>query len=76
MIATEAELHSANRAVVLGQLIPPIRSYRIAWKWQRGNRVFGATTLWLCRGDRLTALRDFTAKRPDAISCRIVEEAL
>lgn len=76
VITTEAELHSANRAVVLGQLLKPVRSYRIAWKWQRGNHLFGATTFWLCRGDRDAALRDFANKNPNAISFRVVEEVV
>lgn len=75
MIAIEAEMHSANQAAMLGHLTR-IRSYRIAWKWQRGNHVFGATTLWLCRGDKDDALRDFARKNPDAISFRVVEEVV
>lgn len=53
-----------------------VKLYRIAWKWQRGNHIFGATTLWACVGDKDAALRDFADKNPTAISFRIVEEVV
>lgn len=73
MTSIEAEMHSANRAAMLGHLTS-IRSYRIAWKWQTGNQLFGATTTWLFRGDKQEVLRDFASKNPNAVSFRVVEE--
>jgi len=53
-----------------------IRSYRIAHAWKRWGRTFHATTLWLFPGDAAGALQNFINRRPEVISCRVVEEVL
>ena len=71
----DAELHRRNVAFH-ERNDNRVRSYRIAWKWQTGHEIFGATTTWLCRGDKQDALRDFANKNPNAISFRVVEEVV
>lgn len=71
----DAELHRRNVAFH-ERNDNRVRSYRIAWKWQRHSQLFSATTLWLCRGDQDDALKDFANKNPNAISFRVVEEVV
>lgn len=68
----EAELHSNNRAAVLGMAIQPaFKAYRIRWAWRQGRRTFTAVTTWLFPGDAAQALANFLKRRPEATTASV-----
>lgn len=68
----EAELHSNNRAAVLGMAIQPaFKSYRIRWAWTKGRQTFTAVTTWVFPGDAAQALANFLKRRPEATTASV-----